>query len=480
MNKYLPSSPFPMSDFYRTVRLAAEYVMETVQAPDALIASSFLTAMSVACQADVDVELPTEQRTPCALFLATVADSGERKSATDKVVLGPIYAHDQELDTADEQTQLAHAVDMRIWRAGEAAINSLLAKAAKKEEDLTTLTERLRQHMAAEPREPRHFRVLYQNVTERALQEALKGQSRSISILSDEGDMLLKAPAMEKLGIFNKLWDAPSLLRLDRFKKTVKIMDPRLTFSFMIQSRLFIDFIKKKDARDSGFLARFLICWPRSTQGHRQATLDRPSPTNLEKFHGRLNDLLTATRTRHLGGDLSRRLLSLSQDAKELWVRRQNEMEPKLRDGRSLESVRDFASKALENCGRVAGILHHFEGIAGDIISRETLQRAMNIVLFYFNEYIEIFGDSSDMDQDKRDARTLTRYLYSDFWVRKIRSVRRYQVRKNGPIRLERFEAAMDVLLDENVIDLHYDKPYGRKGKYWICLNESYFEQMTL
>lgn len=88
---------YPIHAMYSAIRDAILEVQHNLKAPDALIAGSFLTAMSIASQGDVDVELPTGQLRPVSLDVLVIADSGERKSATDSIVGAPIYEHDEKV-----------------------------------------------------------------------------------------------------------------------------------------------------------------------------------------------------------------------------------------------------------------------------------------------------------------------------------------------------------------------------------------------
>jgi len=74
---------------------AARALHEVVKAPMALCCQSVLAAASLAAQAHFDVQLPWGQRKPLSLFLLTVGESGERKSAVDDVVLGAAKAHEK-------------------------------------------------------------------------------------------------------------------------------------------------------------------------------------------------------------------------------------------------------------------------------------------------------------------------------------------------------------------------------------------------
>ena len=64
MNSTLLPLPYPVNAFHASVRDAVWEVQANLQAPDALIAGSFLTAMAIACQSDIEVELPTGQIRP--------------------------------------------------------------------------------------------------------------------------------------------------------------------------------------------------------------------------------------------------------------------------------------------------------------------------------------------------------------------------------------------------------------------------------
>lgn len=68
-----------------------------IQAPDALVAGSVLTAMSMACQGNIDVLLPTGLIRPPSLFFAMFGQSGERKTTVDNLVCTPIHEHDRRI-----------------------------------------------------------------------------------------------------------------------------------------------------------------------------------------------------------------------------------------------------------------------------------------------------------------------------------------------------------------------------------------------
>jgi hypothetical protein len=473
---------FPSHALYSSLRKALEEVRANLQAPVGLIAGAFWTGLSICAEGDIDVLQPTGQISPCVLNLGTIADSGERKTATDKIVLAAIYARDALQATEHKKALAKYKADMRYWDAVDTSIQRKLVKAISNGGDTEQLRRELEEHAAAEPSKPERNRIVYQSVTERPLMEALQGDSRCIAILSDEGSIVLNGGATNKLATLNKAWDGPSLMTLDRADDSVEVRDPRVTVSFMIQEKVFQEFMKKRGAmaRESGFLARFLVCWPPSTQGFRYMSLDEPVWQHLFTFHKRMDELLEATAARRKVGDTSRRLLSFSQEAKELWVKVQNDIEPRLQNGADLASVRDFASKSMEITGRLAACMHHFEGVAGYVISMETLDRALDVVSYYFDEYVKLFGDRNDVPQDQKDLRALGMYLHSRYWMKGYDSVLRNAVRKNGPIRHQgRFEAALQQLCRENSVSVEHENPARGKGRLWIRLNPGVFESIS-
>lgn len=472
---------FPVHALYNSIRLALEEVRANLQAPDGLIAGAFLTGLSICAEGDVNVLLPTGQVSPCALYVGTIADSGERKTATDKIVLATIYSRDAKQAAEYKKALVDYQADTRYWQAKDAAIQRKLVKAISNDEDTEQLRRELKEHAETEPSKPERSRIVYQSVTERPLMEALQGDGKCIAILSDEGGIVLNGGATNKLATLNKAWDGPSLLTFDRADDSIEVRDPRVTVSFMIQERVFQEFMEKRGvmARESGFLARFLVCWPASTQGFRYMSLDEPVWEHLPKYHQRMDELLGATAARRKAGDTSRTTLSFSPEAKELWVKVQNTIEPKLQQGGALESVRDFASKSMEIVGRLAACMHHFEGLAGIVISMETLQRALDVLDYYFDEYINLFGSANDVPQDQKDVHALAMYLHSRYWLNGYNSVLRNEVRKSGPIRHQgRFEAAIQRLIWDDSIWVGHEQQHARKGKLWIHLNPNVFSQI--
>lgn len=484
MNARIPSQAYPTHALHSSIRDAIWEAQRNLQAPDALIAGSFLTAMSIASQGDIDVKLPTGQVRPVSLDILTIADSGERKSATDSIVCDPIYSHEKTLAMDHALALQAYKADRSLWNAKEASLQRRIAKAvdAGSKDDIDNLRSELIAHGSCEPAIPTRNRIVYQNITERPLMEGMKGDGKSIAILSDEGEIVLKGGAMNKLGTLNKAWDGARTLTLDRADDSIIVTNPRLTISMMVQEKVFGEFMKKRGdlARGSGHLARYLVAWPASTQGFRFMSLDEPVWEHLSVFHQRVSALLAANQARRATGDFGRKELSFTPEAKELWVQTQNGIEPRLRPDGDLVSIRDFASKSMEIAGRVAAILHHFTEQEGEHITMETLDRALKIVGWHFDQFIAIFGDRADEPEYARDARMIVQYLWRRYWRQGLWAAMRTDVRRCGPVRSQpRFEAALMHLQMQGAVQILRQDPAQGRGRLWIHLNATTFGQIA-
>ena len=476
MNSTLLPLPYPVNAFHASVRDAVWEVQANLQAPDALIAGSFLTAMAIACQSDIEVELPTGQIRPVCLNILTIADSGERKTTTDSVVCAAIYDHDAKQASLFADSMEDYAVDLRCWSAADAVIQRKIIKAVESREGYGELRDELLEHSKGEPRKPQRNRMLYQSITERPLMEALEGEGKSVAILSDEGELVLKGGAMSKLGVLNKAWDGARVITLDRADDSVEVKNPRVTVSLMVQEQVFQDFIEKRGrmVRSSGHLARYLVAYPTSTQGFRAMSLQSPVWDRLNSFHGRVTELLEKAAFRRNAGSAEQLLLRFSPEAKEYWVQTLNGVEAQLQPSGNLAGIRDFASKALEITGRVAAIFHRFTGQEG-AISVDTLQRATAVVQWHLEEFKRLFGENSEIPEYLKDVRRLGMYLHSKYWRNSLGIAPRNEVRKLGPIRHQgRFEAALNHLCNENTVCV----PYQGRGKKFIHLNPQVFEHL--
>ena len=106
--------PFPFEALGTILMPAALALQRVIQAPDAICAQSVLGAAALACQPFANVFIDGRE-IPLSIFLITVAESGDRKSATDKIALKPIYAWQKMLSELFREENKQYVRRKELW-----------------------------------------------------------------------------------------------------------------------------------------------------------------------------------------------------------------------------------------------------------------------------------------------------------------------------------------------------------------------------
>jgi putative DNA primase/helicase len=145
-------------------------------------------------------------------------------------------------------------------------------------------------------------------------------------------------------------------------------------------------------ARGTGFLARFLVSWPVSTQGTRNFTEAPANWPALATFNDRLTAILNRQAPIDDDGALTPAMLTLSPDAKAAWVSFHDAIEAMLPTGGELYDVRDVASKTADNAARLAALFHTFNGSIGQI-DLEAMEAAASVTAWHLSEAQRFLGE---------------------------------------------------------------------------------------
>ena len=123
--------PYPLDALPDTIRAAVEEVAGFVKAPAALVASSALAALSLACQAHIDAKRAEKLHGPVGLFLLTIADSGERKSTCDTFFTSAIRQYQEEQAEAMKPAIKEYQAAIAAWEAEREGIIAAIKQAGK-------------------------------------------------------------------------------------------------------------------------------------------------------------------------------------------------------------------------------------------------------------------------------------------------------------------------------------------------------------
>lgn len=396
----LDPEDYPLDALPAIVQSAVLEVAAFVKAPLPLIATSALAALSLAIQAHVDVERAEKLNGPTGLFLLAVADSGERKSTCDGFFTSAI--RDYETQQQENAKPLIQAFKSAhdAWDAQRSGLKEKIKSLAKDGKPSESQISELQSLDIAEPAHPKVPRLIYGDATPEALTYALAKNWPSGGVVSSEAGSVFgshgmgKESAMRNLATLNQLWDGASLPVERRSSESYVVRGARLTMALQVQEstlRAFFDSTKGL-ARGTGFLARFLVSWPRSTQGTRNFT-DAPADwPSLAAFNDRLTMILNKPVPIDDSGALMPAMLSMAPDAKAAWVAFHNAIEAQLSVGGDLYDVRDVASKTADNAARLAALFHTFAGSIGPI-DFDSVESASRIAAWHLQEARRFLGE---------------------------------------------------------------------------------------
>ncbi|WP_161628891.1 DUF3987 domain-containing protein [Solimonas flava] len=233
---------------------------------------------------------------------------------------------------------------------------------------------------------------------------------------------------------------------------------------------------KIKQQRGLGLWARFLHAWPTSTIGLRTAHRHEPDWRALRMFHARLRYYLNA----QVAG-VDRVVSEFTEDAKDKWRQRFNEVEAMMQPGGYLHDISDAASKLMENAARIAALLHHLGEDEGNITT-DTLERAYVIAWFHITEFKRIHSAECQIPQWVMDCQALERYLVrlcQECWAYQApgastcMSIPLNEVFRKGPVRDHgRFAIAINQLVLHNKVTI----TFGPNRKRMLNLMPLHFQ----
>jgi hypothetical protein len=419
------------------------------------------------------VQLPLGQIIPISLYLLLIADSGEGKTTTDQLVGKSIRIFDEKEKVRFELEEQKLKSYKKVWdielKAIEKTIQKIITKristdnAQELEElnvEIEKLEQKLQDHHINEPKMPKRYKLIHNDITPAKIARALHENIASMFLSSDEGSSFLKGQVTNDLGFLNQAWDGSSFSVERIGSPSFEVKNARMSMFIGIQSKPFFDYLqgRGKHAREIGFFAHFLVCYPESTMGTRFVANKQQSLPKLEALCARISEILMQDRLEIDAGRTTRQILTFSYEAKEAWINSRNKVQAELRPDGSLSDVKDAASKLANNAARVAALFHRIEGETGDI-SEETVIQAGIVCTYYLIEFIRLFSKKVQTQSVEDDSWYLDSAIQTYFRNHpnenrmKKSALAQYgpsYFRKNRP----RLDAAINMLQQKGIIHI--------------------------
>jgi putative DNA primase/helicase len=338
---------YPLDALPRTLLAAVKEVNAFVQAPMAMAVCSALAALSLAIQAHYDVERAVNLRGPVGLALMAIGDSGERKTTLDGFFTKAIRDYENAQAEIAKPLLKNFRAATAAWEAKHSGIKDKIRQFAKESKQTLNLERDLR---ALEDEEPEAIKIpslLHGDVTPEELARCMAKDWPSGGIISSEAGVVLgshgmgKESAMRNFSLLNQLWDGGEVKIGRKTSESFTVRGARLTIALQVQEATLREFLRESGAlaRGTGFLARFLIAWPETTQGHRPFTEAPSSWPHLAAFNQRIAAILSQPAPLDENGGLVPVLLTLTTEAKAAWVVFHDAVESKVLSKNNLNNL---------------------------------------------------------------------------------------------------------------------------------------------
>ncbi len=414
-----PECPeFPLDSLPAGIRDAVAEVVDFVQCPLPMAVSSALAHLSLSAQHLIDVRRCDKLVGPVSLYALTVAESGERKTACDKL-FGEVIEQWEREQIADYRKEMeAHKGREESWQAKVDGTKSAIrqTRAGKTKRDSAELERELSKLYLHKPIPPQEPALVYGDTTPEALAYDVSCNRPAVGVFSSEAGIVLgshgmsQSSVMRNLALINTLWESGRCKVRRRTSDSFEIESARLTVCLAAQFGMVTRFMTDTGglARSSRFSARFLLTKPESTQGTRFFRHPPVSWPWLAVFSNRLRTFLDMPIPLDEREVMRPHVLAMTPEAQAEWIKYHDDVEAELKPGGDMEHARDVASKSADNAARLAAFFHVYERSIDGQIGADSMRRAAEIAAFYLYSGRHVLGElateASDSDAAKLDA----------------------------------------------------------------------------
>lgn len=393
-----PSEQYPVDALGDILAPVAQEMHKIIQSPMAICAQSLLAGASLAVQAHANVNIDGRIY-PLSEYFLSVAESGERKTATDNAALGPHEKRQRDLRAEYEDSIQEYEADFAAWKKSHDEILSSKDLATRQEKTKALL------ELGPEPQAMLNGTLITKEPTYEGLVKALTDGFPSMGIFSNEGGRFVGGHGMNQdnrlktASGLSELWDGTPISRTRGGDGNVLLYGRRLSIHLMIQPEISTQLLGDQLLLRQGLLSRFLVAFPSSTIGKRPyKSLNLNQEPGMKRYFARLADILEQPLplTENTRNELAPRELTLEPDAKHLWVHFHNHIEGLLEDGHELSPIKGLAAKGAEHCARLAGILAIVDDLQTPIVKKQHVEAAITLSQFYLGEGLRLFNMSHD------------------------------------------------------------------------------------
>lgn len=350
--------PFPTAALPAVFAEQVDAVSHFTQTAPGMAGTTAMAVLAACAGGRCELEVRPGWREPLNLFVATIAEPGERKSAVQATMVAPLLAAERALVESSREVILEAQTTRDIaMKAAEKA--KAVAGNAEGDDRKLSAANAISAAMQAEAvTVPTVPRIVADDVTPEAAGSLMADQHGRLAILSAEGGIFdiiagRYSGSTPNLDVFLK-GHAGDMLKVDRKGRPPEyIAKPALTVGVMIQPAVLVAIAKNGAFRGRGLLARFLFSQPPSNVGHRLVDAKAVPESVQAAYDDTVRDLATT-----LAEWEDPAILKLEDEALTELLAFASKVEPQLQPAARLGHVRDWGSKLVGATARLAGLLH--------------------------------------------------------------------------------------------------------------------------
>lgn len=434
------SAEYPVDALGAILAPAVHATAEHAYVPASIAAQSTLAAVSLAVQPHFDIELPTGQVRPSTLHLVTVAESGDRKSTSDDIVMAPIWQFQEELEAEFEKKKVDCQHAQNAWdETRKQVVNR------NKNRGRAELEDALRE-LGSRPDGPVDPHMVVRSGTTQGLLKRFLSSRPSLGLMSDEGGSWLGGFGMSEdarlhtISTLSDFWDGKTVQMNTGGEGFTALRGKRLAFHLMIQPILAGRLLGNAEAQGQGFLSRLLVSQPESIAGKRIVDPNNRSDLSanpcVNVYRERLAAIVQAPLITLDGTSvLQPRKLTMAPEAQEMWWAFYNSIEVRLGPDGDLQQVKGFVGKLPEQAARIATNIAVFEqGVRIQHLGAADLAKGIALAEYYLSEACRLFGQAGP-SQEIADAQALSDWLQQR-WRENLIGVT--AITQNAPARIRK------------------------------------------
>ena len=355
---------FPLDTLPEITREYVSEVSDAIQVPTGMAGGLMLGVGAAASAGRVSVQAKEDWEEPTNLYVAIVAETGERKSPIFREVTAPLESFQQQLveesiPVVAEAQMERDILDAQLTAVKKSASKSNLSDDERQE--LTSEAVSLAQTLAA-IEVPATPRIVCDDVTSEALVTLMAQNGGTIAQFSTEGGVFSMLAGRYRNGeltteVHLKGYSGDPIYVDRKNRNSEYIKKPLLTVGVTVQPFVIQGLSQKPGFRAQGIIGRFLISINSSKVGYRELNAPPISEDVRRASHTVIESIASLPKET----EETPHLVELSPGAKVLFDEYRDDIETKLRPGGELREIQDWVLKLPGAVVRIAGILHLFE-----------------------------------------------------------------------------------------------------------------------